>query len=162
MMGGIGAQRLWLCSQSTMNEDGDCGAFAMFSSLVVTAAAAREGEHDSGTTFPATQSPSEFTITAYPTFVRGGDNYIYAVAAADRDALHLEARYDYEADGARSAFVGWTMHGGRTISSGADAPARRHVGTVQALVPGVEASVASKRLDFYIEAEYVMKQFANR
>ncbi len=130
-------------------------AFAMFSSLIVTAAAADEGEHSTEPTSPATPTPWEFAITAYPTFVRGGDNYIYAVAAADRDALHLEARYNYEADGARSAFVGWTLHGGEKISWELTPLLGGAWGTIQAFVPGVEASAAWTRLDFYIEAEYV-------
>ena len=98
----------------------------------------------------------EFGLTAYPTFVRGGENYTSAIAIADRGALHLEARYNYESIGARSAFVGWTFSGGESFTweltpllGGAwGDDARRSC-------PGLEASLAWEPLDFYLEAEYV-------
>ena len=48
-------------------------------------------------------------ITAYPTVVRDGENYISAMAVGNRGPLHLEGRYNYESVGARSVFVGWTF-----------------------------------------------------
>ena len=87
-----------------------CAAFA------ATAACAGDDERG-GSTAPAPAKPSwEFAITAYPTVVRGGENYTSAIAIADRGALHLEARYNYESIGARSAFVGWTFSGGETVT----------------------------------------------
>ena len=65
---------------------------------------------------PATNPSWEFAVTAYPTVVRGGENYTSAIAIADRGALHLEARYNYESIGARSAFVGWNFSGGEAIT----------------------------------------------
>ena len=61
---------------------------------------------------PAEKPSWEFAITAYPTRVRGGENYTSAIGVADRGPLHLEARYNYESIGARSAYVGWTFSGG--------------------------------------------------
>jgi hypothetical protein len=97
----------------------------------------------------------EFGITAYPTFVRDGENYTSAIATADRGPLHLEARYNYESVGARSAFIGWTLSGGETISWELTPLLGGAWGDTQAFVPGFEASVAWKRLDLYVEAEYV-------
>ncbi|HQR22717.1 MAG TPA: hypothetical protein PKV98_17745, partial [Burkholderiaceae bacterium] len=54
----------------------------------------------------------EFGLSAYPTFVRDGENYTSVIGVADRGPLHLEARYNYESIGARSAYVGWTWSGG--------------------------------------------------
>ena len=62
----------------------------------------------------------EFWLTAYPTFVRDGENYTSAIAVADRGPLHLEARYNYEPIGARSAFAGWTVSGGESFTWGRD------------------------------------------
>jgi hypothetical protein len=97
----------------------------------------------------------EFALTAYPTFVRGGDDYLTAVAAADGGPVHLEFRYNYESVGARSAFVGWNFAGGEDIKWELTPLVGGAWGTTQAFVPGLEASLAWKRLDFYIEAEYV-------
>ena len=75
--------------------------------------------------------------------------------SADRGPLHLEARYNYESVGARSAFVGWTFSGGEAITWELTPLLGGAWGTTQAFVPGLEASVAWRRLDFYVEAEYV-------
>jgi hypothetical protein len=97
----------------------------------------------------------EFGITAYPTIVRGGENYTSAIAVADRGPLHLEARVNYEAVGTRSAFVGWTFSGGQTVTWELTPLAGGAWGDTRAFVPGFEAGVGWKRLDFYVEAEYV-------
>ena len=94
-------------------------------------------------------------MTAYPTVVRDGDNYTSAIAAADRGPLHLEARYNYEAVGARSAFVGWTFSGGESVTWELTPLLGGAWGSVRAFVPGLEASVAWKALDIYVEAEYI-------
>lgn len=96
-----------------------------------------------------------FGLTAYPTFVRNGENFTSVVAVADRGALHLEARYNYESVGARSAFVGWTFSGGDSVAWELTPLLGGAWGDTRAFVPGFEASLAWKQLDFYVEAEYV-------
>ena len=123
--------------------------------IIAAAAAVAEDDH-SGRRASLPEKPSwEFALTAYPTVVRGGENYTSAIAAADRGPLHLEVRYNYESIGARSAFVGWTFAGGETVTWELTPLLGGAWGTTQAFVPGFEASVAWKQLDFYIEAEYV-------
>ncbi len=51
--------------------------------------------------------------------------------------------------------MGWAMHGGKELSWELTPLLGGTWGTMQALVPGLEASVAWRRLDFYGEAEYV-------
>ena len=102
------------------------------------------------------EKPSwEFALTAYPTQVRGGDNTTSAIAVADRGALHFEARYGYEMKDSRSAFAGWTFSGGEEFSWELTPLLGGAWGPLQAIVPGFEASLAWKRLDFYVEAEFV-------
>jgi len=110
-----------------------------------------EGHQDNSAADPAWS----FALTGYPTIVRGGENYTSAIALADRGAFHLEARYNYESIGSRSAFVGWTFSGGDEIAWRLTPLLGGAWGTVEAFVPGLEASAAWRRLDFYIEAEYV-------
>jgi len=104
---------------------------------------------------PAEEPSWEFALTAYPTLVRDGENYLSAIAVADRGPLHLEARYNYESIGARSAFVGWTFSGGEGITWELTPLLGGAWGATQAFVPALEASVAWGRLDIYVEAEYV-------
>ena len=88
-------------------------ALAALTAVVATTALAGDDEH-SGPAAAPKESSWEFALTAYPTVVRGGDNYTSAIATADRGPLHLEARYNYESVGARSAFIGWNFSGGET------------------------------------------------
>jgi hypothetical protein len=104
---------------------------------------------------PATKPSWEFAATAYPTFVRDGDDYTSGIVAADRGPLHLEGRISYEAHGARSAFVGWTFSGGDAITWEVTPLAGGAWGSIHAFVPAIELSVASGRFDLYVEGEYV-------
>jgi len=127
---------------------------ALTAAVSVTAFAGEDGGSGRRSS-PAAKPSWEFAITAYPTVVRGGDNYTSAIAVADRGPLHLEARYNYESVGARSAFAGWTFAGGEAVTWELTPLVGGAWGTTQAFVPGLEASVAWKQLDFYVEAEYV-------
>jgi hypothetical protein len=97
----------------------------------------------------------EGAVTAYPTSVRGGENYTPVIAVADRGPLHLEARYSYESIASRSAFAGWTFSGGETVTWELTPMLGGAWGTTRAFVPAFEASVGWRQLDFYVEAEYV-------
>ena len=129
--------------------------FAVVAAVATTSVLAAEDEHGDQRVSGTAKPVWEFTITAYPTVVRGGENYTSAIAVADRGPLHLEARYNYESVGARSAFVGWTFSGGEAITWELAPLLGGAWGTTQAFVPALEASVAWKQFDFYIEAEYV-------
>jgi len=104
---------------------------------------------------PAAKPAWAFSATAYPTAVRNGDHYTSGIFVANRGALHLEARVNYEAVGARSAFVGWTFSGGEAVTWELTPMVGGAWGSINAWVPAFEASVAWKKLDVYIEAEYV-------
>ena len=62
---------------------------------------------------------------------------------------------NYESVGARSAFVGWTFSGGDELKWELTPLLGGAWGTTRAFVPGLEASLAWKQLDVYVEAEYV-------
>jgi hypothetical protein len=128
---------------------------ALLAAAVGTAAVAGEDAGSGRRAAPPTKPSWEFAATAYPTIVRDGDNYTSAIFAADRGPLHLEGRVNYESVGARSAFVGWTFSGGDTITWELTPLLGGAWGSTKAFVPGLEASLASGRFDFYIESEYV-------
>jgi len=130
-------------------------AFAVVAAVAATTAFAAEEEYAGRRASPPTKPSWEFAITAYPTVVRDGENYTSVIAAADRGPLHLEARYNYESIGARSAFAGWTFSGGEAITWELTPLLGGAWGTTRAFVPALEVSVAWGKLDFYSEAEYV-------
>lgn len=131
------------------------GALMFVGALAAITALA--GEEDGGGRRASSPSKAswEFEVTAYPTQVRGGDNYTSFIAAADRGPLHLETRYSYEQLNATSAFVGWTFSGGDTVSWEITPLIGGVWGSKHGYIPGFEASVAWKRVDFYIEGEFV-------
>jgi hypothetical protein len=104
---------------------------------------------------PAGKPSWEFGLNAYPTVVRGGENYTSAIIVAVRGPLHLEGRVNYESVGARSAFVGWTFSGGEAVTWELTPLLGSAWGSTHAWVPGLEASVAWAKFDVYVEAEYV-------
>jgi len=99
----------------------------------------------------------EFAATGYWNEIRDGDSYASGIFIANRGALQLEARANYEALHAQSFFIGWTFSAGKEeglnleitpIIGGA-------TGDVRGPIAGFEATLAKGRFDFYVEAEYV-------
>ena len=130
-------------------------ALVALGALAAANANAAEEEGSGRRAAPPTKPSWEFAVTAYPTFVREGNDYTSAIAAADRGPIHLEARYNYESVGARSVFAGWTFSGGEEITWELTPLLGGAWGSTDSLVPAIEASVSWGRFDFYIEGEYV-------
>lgn len=130
-------------------------AAATACAAMTSLAALAEDPQPGRRTSPPTKPEWELALTAYPTQVRGGSNTTSAIGVADRGPLHLEARYGYETRDARSAFVGWTFSGGDALTWEITALLGGAWGPLRAFVPGFEASLAWKRIDFYVEAEFV-------
>ena len=103
----------------------------------------------------ASASGWTFAATGYYYALDDQDNYFSAIATADRDALHLEARYNYEALDSGSLFAGWTFAGGDSLSWEITPIIGGVMGSKHGIAPGFEASAAHGIVDFYIEAEYV-------
>ena len=99
----------------------------------------------------------EFAATGYWNEVRNGDSYANGIFVANAGALHLEGRVNYEAQDARSLFVGWTFTLGK--EEGLNLEITPIVGgawgSIGGPIAGVEATLAKGRFDFYVEAEYV-------
>jgi len=94
-------------------------------------------------------------ITGFYYAMRDQPDFGVGVASADRGSLHLEARYNYEARNATSVFGGWKFAGGDDLSFELTPIVGGLFGAARGVVPGVEASVAWREFDVYIEAEYV-------
>ncbi len=88
--------------------------------------------------------------------MRDEPDFGVGVASVNRGSLRFEARYNYEAKHATSAFVGWKFAGGDTVTYEVTPIAGALVGAAHGVIPGVEASVAYGKVDAYVEAEYVI------
>ena len=95
------------------------------------------------------------SATGYYYAMRDQPDFGVGVVALNRGPLRLEARYNYEARDAGSAFVGWKFAGGDELTFEVTPIVGALFGAARGFVPGVEASLAWGPFDAYIEAEYV-------
>jgi hypothetical protein len=107
---------------------------------------------------PAPQSSAQWSGSAsgYYYAVPREDDFMLAVAQVKRDTLHLEARYNYEALDTGSLWAGHTFSGGDTLAWQLTPMAGAVLGKTRGIAPGLEASLAWRKLDVYVEAEYVV------
>lgn len=89
------------------------------------------------------------------TMPRGGGDFATGIATANHGALHLEARANYEAIHAQSAFVGGTFTFGDKVKVDATPMAGAVGGALRGPIAGLEATVTAGDFDWYLEAEHV-------
>jgi len=106
----------------------------------------------------ATESGPKYSgsITGLYYAMRDEPDFGVGVASVNRGSLRFEARYNYEARHATSAFVGWKFAGGDTLTYEVTPIAGALFGAAHGVIPGVEASFAYGKVDAYVEAEYVI------
>ena len=96
-----------------------------------------------------------YSVTGSYYSFRDQDDFVLAVATAERGQLHLEARYNYEALDSGSLFVGWKFSGGEKMTFELTPILGAVFGQKEGIAPGFEASAAYGVVDLYLEAEYV-------
>ena len=84
------------------------------------------------------------------------DAYAQPTVTADRGALHLESRFNYEARSSLSFFAGWNLGFGSALRFEVTPMIGGLVGDTDAVVPGLELSLSFRRLEFDSEGEYVV------
>lgn len=87
--------------------------------------------------------------------MRDEPDFGVVVGSINRGPFRFEARHNYEARHATSAFVGWKFAGGEALSYEVTPIAGGLFGAAHAGIVGVEASAAYRAFDAYVEAEYV-------
>lgn len=118
-------------------------AAVAFCSAGVAAQAADDGSKWSG------------SINASYYAMRDESDFGVVVGSINRGPFRFEARHNYEARHATSAFVGWKFAGGEALSYEVTPIAGGLFGAAHAGIVGVEASAAYRAFDAYVEAEYV-------
>ena len=98
----------------------------------------------------------EFSVAGYYYVLPDDDDVPIAVARADRGALHLEARYNYEDRKTMSVFAGWTLSAGESFTIALTPMAGVAFGRTKGIIPALEMSLGTGMFDFYAETEYLV------
>lgn len=111
----------------------------------------------SAQTAPATSAPAwSFFASAYTYIVPDDSNYVQPTFTADRNRLHLEARYNYEERKTGSLWVGWNFSGGDTVEWELTPIIGAVLGEIDGVAPGYKGSVTWRNVNLYSESEYVI------
>lgn len=89
-------------------------------------------------------------------FIPDDDDYVQPTVTADRGALHLESRYQYEDRRSLSAFAGWNLEFGDTVKFEVTPMLGGVFGRTDGVIPALELGVTWQRLEFSTEGEYVI------
>ncbi|MBL7857571.1 MAG: hypothetical protein JNM57_07770 [Cyclobacteriaceae bacterium] len=81
------------------------------------------------------------------------DFFILPVLKADKNKLHLEARYNYEDKETFSAWVGYNFSGGNEFSYTFTPMLGGVVGLSHGIAPGLELTLSYKKFELYSEME---------
>lgn len=98
----------------------------------------------------------EYSLTGNGYLFPGDGDFLLGVATADRGALHLEARYNYEDRDTASFWGGWTWSKGETVTFVVTPMLGVAAGDTDAILPGLELSLAWKQIDYYLESEIAL------
>lgn len=84
-----------------------------------------------------------------------GESLINPTLTADRDWVHLEARYNYEAKQTGSAWMGYNFHVGHAVSFQATPMIGGVVGNITGVAVGLEYVLSYQKLELASEQEFV-------
>ena len=96
-----------------------------------------------------------FSASAYGYLVPDSRDYVQPTLTADRDWLHLEARYNYEALDTGSAWVGYNFSGGKKLAWAVTPMLGGVFGDTVGIAPGYTGSLSWWKLELYSEGEYL-------
>ena len=107
------------------------------------------------TTQPAQAASWSFSAVAYTYIVPHSRSYVQPTITADREWLHLEARYNYEDLETGSLWVGYNFSIGDKISLNITPMLGGVFGKTNGIAPGLRGSLKWWRLEFFSDYEYV-------
>lgn len=105
---------------------------------------------------PAFAEEWSFALTGFVFDPPEESSYFSPIFYADRGALHLEARYNYEGLDTGSVFVGRTFETGESVTLTAIPLFGIVLGSTTGVAPGAEIEIAWRKLAVYAESEYVI------
>jgi hypothetical protein len=107
---------------------------------------------------PPTSTAKEwaFNLTTTGYVLPDQDGYASPTFAADRDWLHLEARYNYENLRTGSLWIGYNFSAGKKVVLSVTPMIGGVFGRTTGVAPGCEASLSYKKIELSISNEYVI------
>ena len=105
---------------------------------------------------PAAARAWAFSVSGNQYLFPGEGDFFMGIATADRKSLHLETRYNYEDRNTWSFWGGWTWSTGTEVEFEITPMLGALTGDTDGVAPGLETSLAWKRLDYYLESEVVL------
>ena len=103
----------------------------------------------------ARANPWEFNLSVDGYVVPQGQSYASPIFTGDNGRLHLEGRYNDEAQQTASLWVGYNLGLGKKIMLEATPMIGGVFGNVDGVAPGLELTVTYKNVEFYSSDEYV-------
>lgn len=97
-----------------------------------------------------------FRLAAATYFLPDDEDYVQPTITADRGAVHLESRYNYEERNSLSAFAGWTFGFGQRFRLEITPMFGGVAGERDGVIPAIELSFTAGPVEFYSEGEYVI------
>jgi len=83
------------------------------------------------------------------------DFFMLPIIKADKNKLHLEARYNYEDRETFSAWAGYNFMGGNKVEYTITPMVGAVMGLSNGIAPGLEFTLTYKNFELYTEAEYL-------
>jgi hypothetical protein len=96
-----------------------------------------------------------FSASVETYVIPDGQDYAQPTVTADRDWLHLEARYNYEALHTGSAWLGYNFAGGKKLEWAITPMVGGVFGDMYGVAPGYEGTLTWWKLELYSQGEYV-------
>src|SRR3984885_2005224 len=104
---------------------------------------------------PPDKEPWAYSLTTDGYIVPDGESYVSPVLTADRQWLHLEARYNYENLNTGSLWAGYNFSAGKKLQLAVTPMIGGVFGRTTGIAPGCELSLTYKKLQLSISNEYV-------
>jgi len=98
----------------------------------------------------------DFSFATMGYLVPHDQSYVSPTFMADRERLHVEARYNYEAQRTGSLWVGYNLSAGHTLAFEFTPMIGGVLGDTTGIAPGYEMSLKYKRLELMSDGEVVV------
>ena len=96
----------------------------------------------------------ELSLSSGTYFVKDGPDFVNPTITADRDWLHLEARYNYEALNTGSLWLGYNLSFGEKLAFGVTPMVGGVFGDICGVAPGYKITVNYKMFELYTLGQY--------
>jgi hypothetical protein len=102
----------------------------------------------------AKETEWEFSFSSATYFSQHARDYENPNFTADRDWLHLEARYNYEAIKTGSVWLGYNFSAGEKLAVEATPMLGGVFGDITGIAPGYTISISYEAIEFFTQGEY--------